>query len=267
MLKKEQVLASEWVMLELEGLELRLMEAFPKEPERRRQSKEALHFYDAFLGITDASIHTAFTSKSLTAFKGFLAAEFDMPRAEFAALVWTVGEFHEAFGMLTGQDTHLALNHDDAVAQRAYRELSPIPDRIRYYRCWFNTRCGPFFIDLCELSSRLSESSQQFLSDRLASYMKDKELYDAQTDAELICSILQGYISKWPGRELSNTISKKQTSTFIGEIKSESNRQMAFAGFTRSDAKKNLSLVTNVIRHFFTHNGIFADADSLQHAD
>lgn len=143
MLKREQVLASEWVMLELEGLELRLMEAFPEEPERRLQSKDALHFYDAFLGITDASINTAFTSKSLTAFKGFLAAEFDMPRAESAALVWAVGELHEAFGMLTGQDTQLALNQDDAYVQRAYLELSPLPERIKYYTCWFSLRCAP----------------------------------------------------------------------------------------------------------------------------
>jgi hypothetical protein len=260
MLKPHQILASEWAMLNLDKLEVVMEKAFPRQPERQLQAMEALHFFDAFLGVTDASIDHAFTPRSIVEFRGFLAAEVDMPAADSLRIVWAVGEWLVAGRLIKEEDVQFALSQDEAFAKRLYQETSPLPERVKYYSEWFEVSCGSFAIDLSYLDSRLSESSQQFLRDRLADYLRDKDGYQARTDVELIYSILQGYVTRWPTRELNATLSAMDTASFVAEINAESNRQMACAGFSRADARRNLNLVLNVVRHFFVRSGIFSDA-------
>ena len=221
---------------------------------------EALHFFDAFLGVTDASIDHAYTPRSIAAFRGFLATEVDMPAADSLKIVWAVGYCLLVGRLIKEEDVQFALSQDEAFAKRLYQETSPLPERIKYYSEWFEISCGSFAINLSYLDSRLSESSQQFLRDRLAVYLRDKDGCQAHTDVELIYSILQGYVMRWPTRELNATLSAMDTASFVAEISAESNRQMACAGFSRADARRNLNLVLNVVRHFFVCSGIFSDA-------
>ncbi|MNL63326.1 hypothetical protein D3C87_1874550 [compost metagenome] len=65
---------------------------------------------------------------------------------------------------------------------------------------------------------------------------------------------------RWPTRELNATLSAMDTASFIAEMNAELKRQMACAGSSRADARRNLNLVLNVVRHFFVRSGIFSDA-------
>lgn len=76
-----------------------------------------------------------------------------------------------------------------------------------------------------------------------------------------------GYVAKWPTRELSSTLSKKETVIFLEEIKAETDRQMFFAGLTHAKAKENRKFVMNVIRHFFVRSGIFSKVARLEPGD
>jgi hypothetical protein len=262
-LKPSQILASEWALLLPEKLQMVAGKAFPHQPERQMQTIEALHFYDAFLGVTDAAIHHIFTPKALLEFRGFLAAEVDLPTADALRIVWLVGDWFVRNGFINEQDVQFFLSQDQAFVQRLYLESAPIPDRIKYYSEWFVIRGGSFAINLSYLDSILSEQSQRFLRDRLADYLKDKDAYQARTDVELIYSLLMGYVAKWPARELSATLSKKETVIFLEEIKAETDRQMFFAGLTNVEAKENRKLVMNVVRHFFMRNGIFVSVSKV----
>lgn len=258
MLKPSQILAAEWAVLRLDKLKVLLPEIFVQQPERLQQAIEALHFFDAYLGVTDARIDHAFTPRAILEFRGFLAAEVDMSVVESLRTVWAVGDWLVSSGLIQEKDVQFALNQDEASAMRLYREASPLPERISYYSERFEISDGSFAIDLSWLDSSLSESSQQFLRDRFVEYLKDKDAYQARTDVELIYSVLLGYTARWPARELSATLTPKETKTFIAEIKVESYRQMVFAGLTRTQADQNLKFVKNVIRHFFMRSGIFA---------
>lgn len=110
----------------------------------------------------------------------------------------------------------------------------------------------------------MSISSQEFLRDQLARYMKGKDIQIAEMEAQLISSILQGYVARWPGRELGQPLSETDTIAFLADIKAESGRQMRSAGFTRKDAQLNLEYLSNVIRHFFVGAGIFTDLDTTK---
>ncbi|WP_062390145.1 hypothetical protein [Pseudomonas abietaniphila] len=258
MLKPSQILASEWAVLRLDKLEVLLPKIFVQQPERLQQAIEAIHFFDAFLGITDAAIDHAFTPRAILEFRGFLAAEVDLPTADALKIVWAVGDWLLAGGLISEEDVQFALSQNETCAMRLYQEASPLPERINYYSERFEIRDGSFAIDLSWLDSSLSEQSQQFLRERFVDYLRDKDAYQARTDVELIYSVLLGYTARWPARELSATLTPKETTTFIAEIKTESYRQMVFAGLTRTQADQNLKFVKNVIRHFFMRSGIFA---------
>lgn len=258
MLKPSQILASEWALADLDTIKVTLKLAFPRQPARQLQTMEALHFFDAFLAVTDASIDHAFTPRAILEFRGFLAAEVDMPNADSMRIVWAVGNWLVWGGLIQEKDVQFALSQGEAFTTRMYQMATPLPDRIKYYSEWFKIRGGSFVIDLSHLDSTLSEQSQQFLRDRLVDYLRDKDTYKARTDVKLIYSLLLGYTTKWPARELSATLSAKETAIFIAEIKAETNRQMFFAGLTRAEAKQNLKLVMEVIRQFFMRSGIFA---------
>lgn len=263
MLKPSQILASEWTLADLDNLNVTLKLAFPRQRERQLQTMEALHFFDAFLGVTDASIDHAFTPRSVMEFRGFLAAEVDMPIADALRIVWAVGNWLIWGGLIQEEDLQLALSQDEGFAMRMYQEAAPLPDRIKYYSEWFEIRGGSFIIDLSYLDSVLSESSQRFLRDRFVDYLKDKDAYQARTEVELIYSLLMGYTARWPGRELSSTLSAEETTIFIAEIKAETDRQMFFAGLTNAEADENRKLVMNVVRHFFMRSGIFATVSKV----
>jgi hypothetical protein len=263
MLKPSQILASEWAVLSLDKVMAVLPGIYAQQPERLQQAIEALHFFDAFLGVTDASDDHLFTPRALLEFRGFLAAEVDLPAADALKIVWAVGDWLVTGGLISEQDVQFALSQDETCAMRLYQEASPLPERINYYSERFEIRGGSFVIDLSYLDSTLNESSQQFLRDRFVDYLKDKDAYQARTDVELIYSLLMGYVAKWPARALSATLSKKETVIFLEEIKAETDRQMFFAGLTRAEAKQNLKFVMNVVRHFFMRSGIFATVSKV----
>lgn len=254
MLKPSQILASEWAVLSLDKVMAVLPGIYAQQPERLQQAIEALHFFDAFLSVTDASNNHLFSPRVLLGFRGFLAAEVDLPTADALKIVWAVGDWLLTGGLISEQGVQFALSQDETCAMRLYQEATPIPDRIKYYSEWFVIRGGSLAIDLSCLDLTLSEQSQQFLRDKLADYLRDKDAYQARKDVELIHSLLLGYTRRWPARELSSPLTTKETAMFIMLIKTAARGQ----ALSRNEANQNVRFFMKVVRQFFMRSGIFA---------
>lgn len=146
--------------------------------------------------------------------------------------------------------------HTDRCGQAMLRRRLQTSAAVRYV-CLQSTSTGR-----SALESLLSGLSMEFLRSQLKGYLAAKNEYCAETDTQLILSILQGYVARWPLRGLSNgALSQIETISFIAEIIKESNSQLAHAGFSRKVARQNLSYISNVIEDFFVPSGVFVSLD------
>ncbi len=258
MLKQDQILACGMTMLNPTQCELSLRETFPDQIERQQRVMVALNLYDAYLAIIDAPIDATLDSMKMVGFKGFLATELEMSKAELTATVWAVSDLLALYGLIREGDVRFALSQDEAFDRCTYQGLNRLQDRISFYASWFAIESGQgVYVDFTNLDPHLSRSSQQFVRDQLGRYMVDKDADRAEMDARLITSIIQGYVTRWPHRELSRALTAKETRSFIGEINIESDNQMAQAGFTARDARKNREYLADVIQDFFMPAEIF----------
>lgn len=258
MLRQDQILACGMTMLNPAQCELSLKETFPDQIERQQRVMRALNFYDAYLAIIDAPIDDAPDPMTMVGFKGFLATELEMSKPALTATVWAVGDLLALYGLIREGDIQFALSQDEAFDRCTYQGLNRRQDRISFYASWFAIQSGQgVYVDFTDLDSHLSRSSQQFLRDQLGMYMIDKNADRAEMDARFVTSIIQGYVTRWPYRELSRALSVKETLSFIAEINTESDNQMARAGFTARDARKNREYLADVIQGFFMPAGIF----------
>lgn len=261
MLKQDQILACGMTMLNPTQCELSLREAFPDQIERQQRVMLALNFYDAYLAIIDAPIDNALNPMTMVGFKGFLATELEMSKAELTVTVWAVSDLLALYGLIREGDVQFALSQDEAFDRCTYQGLNRLQDRISYYASWFAIQSGQgVYVDFTILDPHLSRSSQQFLRNHLGMYMIDKDADRAEMDARFITSIIQGYVTRWPHRDLSRALSVKETRSFIAEINAESDNQMARAGFTARDARINRGYLANVIQGFFIPADIFTTA-------
>ncbi|WP_313629547.1 hypothetical protein [Pseudomonas sp.] len=259
MLKQEQIFACGMTMFNPEQCHLSLKSVFPDQPERQKRILQALHFYDAYLGITDAAIDAALDPMSMVGFKGFMASEVEMMRPDIIATAWTVSDWLVTCGLLEERFVQFALSQDESFDKRTYQSMRPIQERIRYYSSWFIIGGGEgIYVNLTTVDPKLDRSSRLFLRNKIAEYMRDKQTDQAKMDAEFITSILQGYVYKWPKRCLAESLSPRETESFVSQIISESDRQMANAGFSRKDAQLNLEYLLNVVTKFFIGKGLFS---------
>lgn len=259
MLNQDQIILCGMMMLSEDQCAETLGKTFPDQPEMQERAMRALRLYDAYLGVIDAAIEDSLKPMTMVAFKGFLAVELDMPKPDRIATVWSVSDLLAVYGVIEERDIQFALSQDEAFARSAYLAKQPLQARIAYYNSWFAVADGNgIYVDLSALEHLLSDTSKQFLRCQLSAYLVAKDEYRALTDSQLITSILQGFVARWPFRELSNgALSQKETASFIVRIIEESNFQMNNAGFSRQDTQENLVYVTNVINGFFIRTGIF----------
>jgi len=260
MLNQDQVILCGMMVLNADQCDETLRQAFPDQAERQQLSMRALHLYDAYLGIVNAALEDSFDPMTMVAFKGFLALELDMVKQDRIATVWSVSDLLAQYDLIEERDITFALSQDESFDSETYLAKRPLQARIDYYNSWFRIAKGKgMHVDLTALDPHLSTSSKQFLREELGRYVAEKNKYDARTDVELIIGILQGYVSEWPGRELTaGSLSPTDTASFVAQITEHSNWQTAQSGLSKKDAKKNLGYISNVIRHFFIPSGIFA---------
>jgi hypothetical protein len=263
MLNQDQIILCGMMMFSAEQCEETLSEAFPGQSERQEHAMRALHLYDAYLGVVDAALEDSFDPMTMVSFKGFLAVELEMPKPDRIITVWTVSDLLAVYGLIEERDIQFAISQDEAFERSAYLAKRPIQARIAYYNSWYAISDGHgIYVDLSVLEPLLSDASKEFLRSQLRDYLATKDEFGAQMDVQLIIGILQGYMAKWPSRELSgDSLSQVETTSLIAKITEESNFQLAYTDFSTKHALKNLAYLNNVIYGFFIRSGIFASLD------
>lgn len=262
MLEEFQILAAD-IQSPLILASSRCLEILSQQGDLSDAFVNSLHYFDAYLVITNITSIKQAEIDVINGFRGFLTVEFDLDPA------YEISIFESAIRLLVrikiiAQSVIPSVEEfDDLFYSKCYTIKNPSAQAKELYESYFITSEQEVLsVDLTYASGICELYSREKLRVMFRPYIRRRSTYEAQTDVALIMSILGGIITRWPDILVTRSgLNESESANFFNDVLIESNRQAWIAGLSATEVGLNRQFLLRVILGFFVPNGLMFNLD------